>query len=100
MDPVLFHFRRRSNDHPVCLGITGWQSRYGKIKKKIGVDMEDAIFSGVQLLFPDVSKLYCVCHMKQRDDIFFLAKSKCSENEKAFKAKYYWLEKIERILQN
>ena len=62
--------------------------------------MEDAIFSGVQLLFPDVSKLYCVCHIKQRDDIFFLAKSKCSENEKAFKAKYYWLEKIERILQN
>ena len=31
---------------------------------------------------------------------FFLAKSKCSENEKAFQAKYYWLEKMERILQN
>ena len=59
--------------------------------KKIGVDMEDAIFNGgVQSLFPDVSKLYCVRHMKQRDKIKIgklLAKFKCSENEKVFKAK-------------
>ena len=58
--------------------------------KKIGVDMEDAIFNGMQSLFPDVSKLYCVRHMKQRDKIKIgklLAKFKCSENENVFKAK-------------
>ena len=47
-------------------------------------------FNGVQSLSPDVSKLYCVLHMKQRDEIKigkFLAKFKCSENEKVFKAK-------------
>ena len=50
----------------------------------------NGIFNGVQSLSPDVSKLYCVLHMKQRDEIKigkFLAKFKCSENEKVFKAK-------------
>ena len=58
--------------------------------KKISIDMEDAIFNGVQWLFPDVSKLYCVRHMKQQDEIKIgnlLAKFKCSENEKVFKSK-------------
>ena len=60
--------------------------------KKIGLDMEDAIFNEVQSLFPDVSKLYCVCHMKQQDEIKIgklLAKFKCRENEKVFIAKQY-----------
>ena len=52
--------------------------------------MEDAIFNGVQPLFPDLSKLYYVCHMKQGDESKIeklLAKFKCSENEKVFEAK-------------
>ena len=51
--------------------------------------MEDAIFNGVQSLFPDVSKLYCVPHMRQWDEIKIgklLAKFKFTENEKAFEA--------------
>ena len=59
-------------------------------KLRIGVDIEDASFNGVQSLFPEVSKLYCVCHMRQHHDIKIaklLAKFKCSENEKIFKAK-------------
>ena len=51
--------------------------------------MEDTIFNGAQSLLPDVSKLCLVRHMKQRDEIKIgklLAKFKCSENEKVFKA--------------
>ena len=51
--------------------------------------MEDAIFNGVQSLFPDVSKLYCVPHMRQWDEIKIgklLAKFKFTESEKAFEA--------------
>ena len=58
--------------------------------KKTGVDLEDAIFNGVLSLFPDVSELYCVHHMKQWDKIKIgklLAKFKCSE------MKRYWQEK-------
>ena len=61
-----------------------------RILKKISIDMENAIFNGVQSLFPGVSKLYCVCHMKERDKIKvgkLFAKFKYSENEKVFKAK-------------
>ena len=59
--------------------------------------MEDAIFNGVQSLFQDVSKLYCVSHMEQRDEIKigkFFAKFKYSENEKVFKVNHYWREEI------
>ena len=54
--------------------------------------MEDAIFNGVQSLFQDVSKIFCVRHMKQRDEIKIrklFAMSKYSENEKVFKVNHY-----------
>lgn len=34
----------------------------------IGVDLEEAISKGFQRIFPDVKTLYCVRHLKQRDE--------------------------------
>jgi len=53
--------------------------------KKIGIDMEDAIYNGVKALFPDSQRLYCVRHLKQRDEVQIdklMEKMKCSEREK------------------
>ena len=47
-----------------------WQANIPETRKlkKIFVDMEDAIINGVQSIFSDVSKLYWVHHIKQRDE--------------------------------
>ena len=47
-----------------------WQANNPETRKlkKIVVDMEDAIINGVQSIFSDVSKLYCVHHIKQWDE--------------------------------
>ena len=37
--------------------------------KKIGVDMEDAIYNGVKILLPEAQQLYCVQHLKQQDEM-------------------------------
>ena len=47
--------------------------------------MEDASFRGLNAMFPDVQKLYCVRHLKQCDDQKLdklLAKLTCTEAEK------------------
>ena len=35
--------------------------------RKIGVDMEDAIFNGMKIVFKDVERLVCVKHLSDRD---------------------------------
>lgn len=47
-----------------------WQANNPETRKlkKIVVGMEDAIINSVQSVFSDVSKLYCVCNIKQRDE--------------------------------
>lgn len=47
-----------------------WQANNPETRKlkKIVVGMEDAIINGVQSVFSDVSKLYCVRNIKQRDE--------------------------------
>ena len=47
--------------------------------------MEEAIFNGLQIMFPNAKQLYCVRHLKQRDEIQIdkiLPKSKCTERER------------------
>ena len=34
--------------------------------------MEDAIYNGVKILFPEAQQLYCVRHLKQRDEMQIL----------------------------
>ena len=97
LDPALFHFTKDDQTFTwLALKLQASNPETRK-RKKIDVDMEDAIFNGVQSLFQDVSKLYCVCHMEQRDEIKigkFFAKFKYSENEKVFKVNHYWREEI------
>ena len=53
--------------------------------KKIGVDMEDAIYNGVKILFPEAQQLYCFRHLKQRDEMQILKimdRKKYTEKEK------------------
>lgn len=47
-----------------------WQANNPETRKlkKIVVGMEDAIINRVQSVFSDVSKLYCVRNIKQRDE--------------------------------
>ena len=40
--------------------------------KKIGVDIEDAIYNGVKTLFPEAQQPYCVRHLKQLDKMRIL----------------------------
>ena len=35
--------------------------------KKIGVDMEDAIFNGMKYIFKGLNRLLCVKHLRDRD---------------------------------
>ena len=96
LGPVLFHFTKDNQTFTrFALELQASNPETRKLKK-ISVDMEDVIFSGVQSLFPDVSKLYCCRHVKQWSEIKIgklLEKFKCSKNKKVFKAKQYWPEK-------
>ena len=56
--------------------------------KKVGVDMEDAIFNGIKKVIQNVSQLYCVRHLSQRDEVKInqllgKTKSTVSANNKA-----------------
>ena len=47
--------------------------------------MEDAIYNGVKILFPEAQQLYCVRHLKQRDEMQILKmmdRKKCTEKKK------------------
>ena len=96
LGPVIFHFTKDNQTFTqFALVLQASNSETRKLKK-IGIDMEDAIFNGVQSFLLDVAKLYCVRHIKQQDEMKtgkLLAKFKCSEDEKVFEAKQYWREK-------
>ena len=56
--------------------------------KKVGVDMEDAIFNGIKKVIQNVLQLYCVKHLSQRDEVKInqllgKTKSTISANNKA-----------------
>ena len=99
LGPALFHFTKEDQTFTrFALELQASNPETRKLKNT-GVDMEDAIFNGVQSLFPNVSKLYCFRHMKQRDEIKtgkLFAKFKCSEMKRYLKRsrKKYWREKI------
>ena len=53
--------------------------------KKTSVNIEDAIYNGVKILFTEAQQLYCVRHLKQRDELQFrkmMDRKKCTEKEK------------------
>ena len=82
LGPSLFHFTNDDNTFSgFCIELLGCDQEVAGLKK-VGVDMEDAIFNGVEAVFPKVGKLYCVRHLKQQDEaklIKLLAKITCPE---------------------
>lgn len=69
LGPALFHFTK--DEKTFTRFALELQAEHPPIRnlKKIGLDMEDAIFNGVKVMFPNVEQLYCVRHLQQRDEI-------------------------------
>ena len=36
--------------------------------KKVGTDMDEPIYNGIKFVIPEVKPLYCVRHLRQRDE--------------------------------
>ena len=54
-------------------------------RRLIGVDMKDAIYRGIKGIFPKAQHVYCIRHLKQRDEMQILKimdRKKCVEREK------------------
>ena len=85
LGPTLLHFTKDTQTFTrFALEIQAFNPETRGIKK-IGVDIEDAIYNGVQILFPEAQQLCCVRHLKQRDEIQILKmmdRKKCTEKEK------------------
>ena len=53
-------------------------------RRLTGVNMEDAIYSGIKVIFPEAQQPSCIQHPKQRDEIQILKMmdtEKCAERE-------------------
>ena len=99
--PTLLHFtKNRQTFTRFALEIQACNPETRGIKK-IGFDIEDAIYNGVQILFPEAQQLYCVRQLKQRDKMQILKmmnRKKCTEKEKMIAKKgdylrYLWTKK-------
>ena len=99
--PTLLHFtKNRQTFTGFALEIQACNPETRGIKK-IGFDIEDAIYNGVQILFPEAQQLYCVRQLKQRDKMQILKmmnRKKCTEKEKMIAKKgdylrYLWTKK-------
>ena len=68
-----------------CLELLAGNPKLTELKK-IGVDMEEAIFNGFKGILTNLLKLYCVRHLSQRDEVAIsklLEKSNKSSDNKA-----------------
>ena len=85
LGPTLLHFTKDTQTFTrFALEIQACNPETRGIKK-IGVDMEDAIYNGVKILFPEAQQLYCFRHLKQRDEMQILKimdRKKYTEKEK------------------
>ena len=79
LGPLIFHFTKDKDTFTrFALEMMAIDPLVISKLKKIGVDMEDAIFEGIKNVMPNVSQLYCVRHLSQRDEkklIVLLAKT-------------------------
>ena len=85
LGPSLFHFTKdQSTFARFALELQACNSEIRKLKK-VGLDMEDAIFQGIKHFFPDIKQLYCVRHLMKRDEMKLdklFGRMKCSAAEK------------------
>ena len=65
--PTMFHFSKDDETfRRFCAEILSSNPNLITLKK-LGVDMEAAIFNGFESMIPRLTKLYCVKHLKDRD---------------------------------
>ena len=85
LGPSLFHFTKdQSTFTRFALELQARNSEIRKLKK-VGLDMEGAIFQGIKHFFPDIKQLYCVRHLMKRDEMRLdklFGRMKCSAAEK------------------
>ena len=85
LGPLIFHFTKDdSTFNRFILEMMAMDIGISKLKK-IGVDMEIAIYNGIKSIIPTVEQLYCVRHLQDRDGkkiTELLAKSKSTLAEK------------------
>ena len=85
LGPTLLHFQKDEFTFSrFALEILAIKPEIGNLKK-IGVDMEDAIFNGMKSIFKGLNRLLCVKHLKGRDQkkiSKLLCKSTQSETER------------------
>ena len=68
LGPLLFHFTKdESTFNRFVLEMMAMDLRVSQLKK-IGIDMDDAIYNGIKSIIPNVEHLYCVRHLQARDD--------------------------------
>ena len=69
LGPTLLHFTKDTRTFTqFALEIQACNPEKRGIKK-IGFDLEDAIYNGVKILFPEAQQLHCVRHLKQWDEM-------------------------------
>ena len=67
LGPAMLHFTKdETTFQRFCLELLWANPGLNKIKK-VGADMESAIFNGFKGAISDLLKLYCICHLRQRD---------------------------------
>ena len=85
LGPTLLHFTKDTQTFTrFALEIQACNPETRGIKKT-GVDIEDAIYNGVEILFTEAQQLYCVRHLKQWGEMQILKmmdRKKCTEKEK------------------
>ena len=85
LGPLMFHFTKdESTFTRFALEMMALNASISRVKK-IGVDMEEAIFNGINAVIPNSQALYCIRHLKQRDEAKLdklFAKLGCTQAEK------------------
>ena len=85
LGPTLLHFTKDTQTFTrFALEIQACNPETRGIKKT-GVDIEDAVYNGVEILFTEAQHFYCVRHLKQWGEMQILKmmdRKKCTEKEK------------------
>ena len=82
LGPVMLHFTKDEETfRRFCLELIASCPDLANLKK-IGVDMEAAIFKGFKSVIMNLLRLYCVRHLQKRDEVFLLDLLKKSDEKK------------------
>ena len=94
LGPTMMHFTKDEGTcRKICVELISANPQLINLKK-VGVDIEDAIFNGFQSVICKLLQLYCARHLKQRDEKAIDSchqKSSIADNKKAsYKKEIIW----------